>query len=100
DGFTQHAEAHPVQSLCGVRQFLRRFLFESDHRHVDALAPGAFEHEKRKASVARDQAPSCCGCVSHELERRRGSFLRHFTIPRSDVSTNRINSATSSESPN
>src|SRR5579872_7149060 len=99
DRFAQFAEAHPMQALHRICQLLRCFLFQRDHRHVDALAARAFEHKKWKAAVARDQSPPRCGCVGHELERLRGSFLRHFTIPRSDVSINLMSSATSAESP-
>src|ERR1700744_1423853 len=98
DRFAQFAETHPMQTLRGIRQFLRRFLFQRNHRHIDALAASALEHKKRKAAIARDQSPSCCDCICHELARLRVALLRHFTIPRSEVSTNLINSATSGES--
>src|SRR5580700_6469742 len=76
---------------------LRRGLFlQRDHRHFDALAARALQHEERKPPVSRDEAPAIRidVRVGHEFS----SLSRYFTMPRSALSMNVINSSTSAES--
>src|SRR3984893_16743271 len=38
-------------------QLLRRLLFQSDHCHLQPLAPRPLQHQKRKSPVPRNQSP-------------------------------------------
>ena len=64
DGFAQFSQADPVQALGGALQLGGRFFFQRDHRHLDALAARALQHQKRKTPVARDEAPTRCACAA------------------------------------
>ena len=79
-----------------LRDATQATLFEIlDHNEVP------YDHNKAENSLLmKDTGSRILFRAVDEFERLRGNFLRHFTIPRSDVSTKRINSATSSESAN
>src|SRR5436190_16497258 len=110
DQFGQFSQREPVNCRRSVRFDVReRFFFNGCNHNVKSLGAGGVEHEKRKATVTRDQSNSfpggghggqCTGFSTWHLAFSQTPLVlgakRYLITPRSEDSMNRISISTSS----